>query len=346
MIAWTRLRTTWQRYTATTRARTLEFLRDRSALSWNLLFPVLLVGGFAVIFSGPPQPHFTVAVLGDDLHEMAHPFLDTPGVRFVAVADEDQAVRRVARQRVDMLLDPDPPPGRYWVNPNASAGALLEHWLLMAAEPAPQRAVVDGEPIRYVDWVLPGVLAINIMFSSLWGVGYGIVRYRKNGYLKRLHATPLSAFEFLAAQLTSRLVLVMAITSIMFVGCQWLIGFRMEGSVLDLFIVALLGSVSMIALAMIIAARVTSEELASGMLNLFSWPMLILSGVFYSLDAAPGWVQLLAAALPLTHVLDAARAIMLDGAGLWDVRTPMLMLAGISALLLALGAALFKWTPE
>ena len=335
----------WRRFAATTRVRTLEFLRDRSALSWNLFFPIMLVAGFAMIFSGPPQPLFTVGLIGA-AEGQAEAFLATPGVRVETVADRDTAVRRVARQRIDMLLDLREPPGRYWVNPNAQTGALLEHVLLRSLDDPPVRAEVEGEPIRYVDWVLPGVLALNVMFSSLWGVGYGIVRYRKNGYLKRLRATPLSAFEFISAQLASRLGLVVFITAVMFVGCQLLIGFRMEGSALDLLAVALLGSVSMIALGLVIAARVTSEELASGMLNIFSWPMLVLSGVFYSIDAAPDWLQSLAGLLPLTHVLEAARAIMLDGASLWDVRVPMLALAAISAALLAVGASLFKWTPE
>lgn len=340
-----RLSANARRFAAATRVRTVEFLRDRSALSWNLAFPILLVGGFALIFSGPPQPLFTVGVLGDP-EAQSHVFLQTPEVRFSAAEDRAHAMQRVARQQIDMLVDLREPPGRYWINPNAPAGALLEHLLLQQTASPPVRAVVEGEPIRYVDWVLPGVLAMNVMFSSLWGVGFGIVRYRKNGYLKRLQATPLTAFEFISAQLVSRLAVVMVISAMMYVGCQLLVGFRMQGSVFDLLVVALLGSVSMIALAMIIAARVTSEELASGLLNIFSWPMLVLSGVFYSIDAAPVWLQGFAQLLPLTHVLDAARAIMLDGATLWDVRWPMLALAAISAVLLAIGASLFKWTPE
>ncbi|WP_420428343.1 ABC transporter permease [Algiphilus sp.] len=341
-----RLTASLQRFTATTRARTLEFLRDRSALSWNLLFPIVLVGGFAMIFSGEPEPLFRVAVMGEPTPATAG-FLETPGVATEQVQAQDTAIQRVSRQRIDMLLDVEAQPVRYWINPNAQSGALLEHLLraTLTAEP-PQRVVVAGDPIRYVDWVLPGILAMNVMFSSLWGVGYGIVRYRKNGYLKRLNATPLTALEFICAQLVSRLGLVLLMTSIMFLGCQWLIGFRMAGSALDLLVVAVLGSVVMIALGLIIAARVTSEELASGMLNIFSWPMLVLSGVFYSIDEAPQWLQGLAQWLPLTHILDAARAIMLDGAGLWELRGALLTLAAMSIALLVLGASLFKWTPE
>ncbi|MEQ9011602.1 ABC transporter permease [Algiphilus sp.] len=341
-----RLTASLQRFAATTRARTLEFLRDRSALSWNLLFPIVLVGGFAMIFSGEPEPLFRVAVMGAPTSATAA-FLETPGVATEPVQAQDTAIQRVARQRIDMLLDVETQPVRYWINPNAQSGALLEHLLraTLTAEP-PQRVAVAGDPIRYVDWVLPGILAMNVMFSSLWGVGYGIVRYRKNGYLKRLNATPLTALEFICAQLASRLGLVVLMTSIMFAGCQWLIGFRMAGSALDLLVVAVLGSVAMIALGLIIAARVTSEELASGMLNIFSWPMLVLSGVFYSIDEAPQWLQGLAQWLPLTHILDAARAIMLDGAGLWEVRGALLALAAMSIALLVLGASLFKWTPQ
>lgn len=341
------VRASFQRFAATTRARTLEFLRDRSALSWNLLFPIVLVGGFAVIFSGEPEPLFRIAVIGEPTPATVA-FLETPGLAAETVTDQDTAVQRVARQRIDMLLDVRTSPVRYWINPNAQSGALLEQLLRATSEASvpPERAVVTGDPIRYVDWVLPGILAMNVMFSSLWGVGYGIVRYRKNGYLKRLNATPLSALEFICAQLVSRLGLVVMITAIMFVGCQWLIGFRMVGNPFDLLVIALVGSVAMTALGLIIAARVTSEELASGMLNVFSWPMLVLSGVFYSIEEAPQWLQGLAQWLPLTHILDAARAIMLDGASLWEVRGALLALVAMSIALLALGASLFKWTPE
>ena len=201
----------------------------------------------------------------------------------------------------------------------------------------------SGRPIRYVDWLVPGVLGMNMMFSCLFGVGYVIVRYRKNGFLKRLNATPLKAIEFIAAQVASRLMLIMSITIAVYIGTDLLVGFYMAGSYGVLLLVALLGATSMISLGLLVAARVTSEELAGGLLNLLSWPMMFLSGVWFSLEGTYPWLQHAAQVLPLTQMLEAARAVMLDGAGILQVLPHLLALAVMSALFLALGAASFKW---
>ncbi|MCI0749133.1 MAG: ABC transporter permease, partial [Nevskiales bacterium] len=275
------------RLVAMTWARSLEFLRDRSALGWNVAFPVLMVAGLAVIFSGPGQPLFKVAAFADaPLSAALHPFLATEHVQFYRETDLDAAIAKVQRHRVDMVLDLRTPPGRYWINEESAKGDTLE-LMLRGSGPSLQRQIASGAPIRYVDWVLPGLLGMNMMFSCLFGLGYVIVRYRKSGYLKRLNATPLTAFEFIGAQLLSRLALILAITIACFAGTHLLLHFRMEGSYLDLFLVTLLGAVCMIAMGLVVAARVSSEELAGGLLNLASWPMMILSGVFFSLDGAP-----------------------------------------------------------
>lgn len=334
-----------RRFRAATVARSTEFLRDRSALSWNLLFPVLMVLGFAAIFSGPGQPQFKVAVLGEVVPQ-AHPFLATPHVQFYAETDVDTAVRKVARHRVDLLLDLRATPPRYWVNAESAKGALAERLLLAAGGAAPQKQQVQGKAIRYVDWAMPGILGMNLTFSCLWGVGYVIVRYRKSGHLKRLQATPLSALEFICAQIVSRVALVLLTTTMMYVGCDAFMDFPMEGAYLDLLLVTLLGTLSLTSMGLLVAARVGSEEISGGLLNFISSPMLVLSGVFFSLDGSPRWVQALGEIFPLTHMLSAVRAIMFDGATLADLGYPLSILALITALCLGLGATLFKWTPD
>jgi ABC-2 type transport system permease protein len=326
-------------------ARSLEFLRDRSALGWNVLLPVFMVAGFAAVFSGPGQPLFRVAVLAEaPLTPELHPFLATPHVQFYRETDAAAAVIKISRHQADLLLDLRTTPGRFWVNEESAKSQTLEQ--LLKAYPELRREAATGERMRYVDWVVPGLLGMNMMFSCLFGVGYVIVRYRKSGYLKRLNATPLTSLEFLLAQLLSRLVLILLITVACFAGTDAFLHFRMEGSYLDLFVVTLLGAVCMLALGLTVAARVTSEELAGGLLNLVSWPMMVLSGVFFSLDGAPGVVQRAAEVFPLTHLLNAARAIMLDGAGLADLLYPLGVLMAMTAVLLALGATLFRWTQD
>ena len=335
------------RLTAMTWARSLEFLRDRSALGWNIAFPVLMVGGFAMIFSGPGQPLFKVAVLSEaPVSAELHPFLGTEHVLFYKETGEQAAIAKVSHHQVDLLLDLRTQPGRYWINQESAKGETLEKLLKAGPGPALERQATTGARVRYVDWVVPGLLGMNMMFSCLFGIGYVIVRYRKSGYLKRLNATPLTPLEFLSAQLISRLVLTLTITVACFVGTTLFLHFRMDGSYFDLFVVTLLAAVCMIAMGLIVAARVSSEEFAGGVLNLLSWPMMVMSGVFFSLDGAPRAVQVAADLFPLTHLLAAARAIMLEGTGLADLGYNVGALLLMSVLFLGLGTAMFRWTQD
>lgn len=338
-----------RRIGAATWARSLEFVRDRSSLGWNLVFPILMVAGLAFVFSGPGQPLFKVAVIappGAALDAGLHPFLGTPQVQFYREDTAATALPKVQRHRIDLLVDVTAQPPHYWVNTQSPKGALLERLIAGSGGPAMQREETTGREIRYVDWVAPGVLGMNMMFACLFGIGYVIVRYRKNGYLKRLNATPLLAVEFLVAQLLSRLALILIVNALVFGACRLLLGLRMEGHYLDLLMVVAVGAFSMIAMGLVVSARLASEELAGGILNVISTPMMVVCGVFFSMDGAPRALQFAADFLPLTHLLAAARAIMLDGAGLAQLGYPLGMLALMSAVYLALGAALFKWRQD
>ena len=332
------------------RARNLEFVRDRSSMSWNIILPVVLMFGLSFIFGGADRTAYTVGVLqsGAALDMEQHPFLGTRYIRFIVIEDEEAGFRRIGRHQLDLLVQFDAP-RRYWVNPDSPKGYFAELALLQAENTATysiEKAQISGEPVRYVDWVLPGILGMNMMFSCLFGVGYVVVRYRKNGFLKRLRATPLRAIEFVIAQVASRLLLIMLITSFVYVGTKYFLDTKMDGSYLALFLVALVGAIALLSMGLLVAARVTSEELAGGLLNLFTWPMMLLSGVWFSLEDADAWVRQVANIFPLTHVLNSARAVMLDGATLTDVAPALISLLLLSVLFLGLGAAVFRWRPS
>jgi ABC-type multidrug transport system permease subunit len=336
-----------RRLLAVLHARNLEFLRDRATLGWNVLLPVVLVVAMGLIFGGPERPLFNVGVLqtGETVEPSLHPFLKTHYVEFFVVQDEQDAVKKVARHQIDLLLDLRGAP-RYWVNTDSPQGYVVEKLLLQADPGGIRREAVTGQAVRYVDWLLPGILGMNMMFSCLFGVGWVVVRYRKSGFLKRLRATPLSAFEFIAAQVLSRLILIMLVTVFVFAALRLVLDFRMEGSALLLFLVALIGAIALIAMGLFVAARFTSEELASGILNLITWPMMLLSGVWYSLEGSADWLRWVAKVFPLTQMLEAARAIMLDGAGLTDVAPQLAYLAFTALIFLSLGAAFFRWRAD
>jgi len=322
-------------------ARNLEFLRDRSTLAFTLLLPVMLVIGMGVVFGGPERPLFKVGVLGGAQHRPAEAFLGERYVEFVPMREQADALHKLTHQQIDLLLAPGNPPD-YWVNTDSPKGYVVEK-LLLAAEPGARRQPVSGAALRYVDWLFPGILGMNMMFSCLFGVGYVVLRYRKSGFLKRLHATPLNAFEFLSAQVLSRLGLIVFVTAILYVGIGAIIGFHNAGSVLLLTLLAVLGALSMIALGLTIAARFSSEELVGGILNLLTWPMMLLSGIWFSLEGSPRWVQWVAHIFPLTHILDAARAVMLDGASMAQIAPNLAFLALTTLAFLAFGAWSFRW---
>ena len=327
-----------RRFVATLAARNREFLRDRMALSWNILLPVLIVMGFAFAFTSDNQELFKVGVKGKPPEEIG--FLTIQHIKFIPVGELESSIPKVERHQLDMLLDLEL--RRYWINRTSAKGYILEQ-LLTASGSALNKQTVSGKEIRYVDWLIPGVLGMNVMFSSLFGVGYVIVRYRKNGVLKRLKATPLTPFEFLSAQVVSRLWLIIMVTSLVYAGTDIFVGFRMHGSYLTLLLVLALGTLSMISLGLIVAARMANEEAANGLLNMLSWPMMLLSGVWFSLEGSPPVVQQLALLLPLTHLTDAARKVMIDGAGLWEIRWHLAVLTVMTALFMAIGARTFRW---
>ena len=324
-------------------ARNKEFLRDRGALAWNLMFPFFVVFGMAFAFNGRNQEVFKIGVVGD-VAALPPGFAATQYVKFVPFDDEAVAQTRLRHHQVDLLVKPGRPLS-YWVNDTSPKGYLVERIMLGtdAATPPPVRGAVTGREIRYVDWLVSGLLGMNMMFSALFGVGYAIVRYRKNGVLKRLKATPLRAVEFLAAQIVSRMVLIMGVFTIVYQGSDLFLHYERLGSLASLYLIFTLGGACLVSLGLLVAARATSEELAGGLLNLLSWPMMFLSGVWFSLEGAPRPLRLLANAFPLMHMIDAARAVMTEGATLAQVSGHLAVLAGMTAVFLALGAWSFRW---
>jgi ABC-type multidrug transport system permease subunit len=335
-----------RRFWAVLRARNKEFLRDRASLGWNLFFPFVLLLGFSFVFGGEGQPLFKVAVLGEPSSsgELAE-FFATEHMQLVTVDELEPAIQRVSQHRFDLLIDPSSVGApRYWINSTSPKGYILERILRGSNPPSGlHREAVEGREIRYIDWFLPGLLGMGIMFSCLIGVGFVIVRYRKNGVLRRLKATPLSAFEFLSAQVVSRLFLIMVTTLIVYVGALLVLDIQMHGSHLALFTVFALGAICLISLGLLMSSRTASEELAGGLLNMTTWPMMVLSEVWFSLDGAPLWVQKVATLMPLTPINRAARAIMTDGATLVQVAPHLLVLAVMSVVFLVLGSLLFRW---
>ena len=335
----------WNRIYALFVARNLEFFRDRSALAWSILLPIVIIFVFAFAFTEDNPEKFKVGLVsGSTLEGAAAVFEATRYIKFIKFDAIETSLVKVERHQIDMLFDPGS--HRYWINQTSPNGYIVEKLLIAAYADSTEslrQTLVEGDEIRYIDWVIPGVIAMNIMWGALFGIGYVIVRYRKFGVLKRLRATPVTAMEFLSAQILSRLWLLVAVNTVIFIAMDYFVGFRMLGSYFNLFLVFTLGCINLICCGLVVAARISTEEVANGVLNLFSWPMMFLSGIWFSLEGAHPLMQKFALLLPLTHVTEAAREIMIDGAGIVQVADHLLVLGISSVVLLVIGAWIFRW---
>jgi ABC-type multidrug transport system permease subunit len=269
-------------------------------------------------------------------------------LKFIGFQNAEQGLEKLKHHRIDFLLKTGDEPHQYWVSDASPKGYVVEQMFKASLLPPENEAnaarkEIQGNAIRYIDWLFPGILAMNMMFSALWGVGYVVVRYRKNGVLKRLKVTPLTAFEYITAQAISRIFLLMFTLVVVWTGCDLIFSFNVQGSYFDLFVIFFLGSLSLTALGLVLASRGTSEEFTTGILNFISWPMMFLSEVWFSLEGAPGWVRSIANIFPLTHMLTAARKVMHDSAGLIEVGPQIIILSLMTLVFLTLGAALFSW---
>lgn len=319
-------------------ARNKEFYRDKGSLSWAFILPILIIVGCAFAFSGEQDAVLTLGHYPDTQTAVPQS-LQGSYSKWVSYDDLDTAKQRLQHHQIHALVNQES--HEIWLNPESSQGKLVQE--LLQNDEQFSVHTLSGRSIRYVDWVLPGVLGMNIMFASLFGVGYVLVRYRKNGVLKRLQATPIKPLTFLTAQIASRFFIVIISNAVIFIGAWLLLDLVFIGKALDLLLVACLGTITMISLALLIASRTNSEELAGGLLNATTWPMMFLSGIWFALDNTPSYVQALANIFPLTHLVDAARNIMINGASLFDVLPQLAALLITSLICLLLAASLFRW---
>jgi ABC-type multidrug transport system permease subunit len=253
----------------------------------------------------------------------------------------------------DLVIDPIS--ATYWVNPESSASRFAERLLVSGVlagggQGGWEMQAAAGSPIRYVDWLLPGLVGMNLMFSALFGVGFVIVRYRKNGVLKRLQVTPTHPFEFLLAQVASRVLVILGTALLILYGGAFLTGAQNKGALLDIVVLLVCGSLAMISIGVLVASRTGSEELAGGLVQVVSWPMMLFSGIWFSIDELHPWFIRAADLFPLTHLLRALRAIWLDGSGLVQadgvvIRSALILLAFAVVFLLA-GASMFRWNDD
>jgi ABC-2 type transport system permease protein len=336
-----------KQFRAIVKARTMEFIRDRGTFFWNLIFPILLVAGFSIAFSGEDETLFKVGLIGGPRAEQQGEFYQLKQIDFIEYDinapdyDKDKILQKVRLHQMDMVIDLTDE--AYYLNPGSPNADLLRHLLSIDSANNLSENQVEGRAIRYVDWLVPGVIGMNMLFSCLFGVGFVIVRYRKNGVLKRMKATPVSSFTFITAQMASRFIIVILTSVVVFTGTHIFLKFLVLGSYLNLLLITAMSILCMISLGLVFAARIRSEELASGLMNIVTFPMILFSGVFFSLEGTPPFLQFFSKLFPLTHFIEGARAIMLEGDGFLAILPNLTILGGMTVVFLIVAAVLFNW---
>jgi len=332
-----------------TLARFREFYREPEAVFWVFIFPILLAAGLGIAFRNRPADVLRVGLVG------TAPALDSAlagerglVVQHYAAAEGDRAL---ATGRVALLVVVGAGAVTYRYDDTreeARAARLLTDRAVQRAGGRRDVVATSDDHIRqrgsrYIDFVVPGLLGMNLMGSGIWGVGFAIVDARKKRLLKRLVATPMSRAEYLGSFLLQRL-------SLLVIEVGTLVGFGalvfdvpLRGSLALLALVCLLGSLSFSAIGLLLASRVRTIEGASGLMNLVMLPMWIFSGVFFSASNFPHAIQPVIQALPLTAVNDALRANMLEGAG-WRTLAPEVgIIAAWLAVSFAAALKIFRW---
>jgi ABC-2 type transport system permease protein len=333
--------------------RLREFLREPEAVFWTFAFPVLLAIGLGIAFRNKPADVVRVGVVREGNSDSVASWLRQSkalAVDVVPTLDSGLAALRTGKvalivqprsgTTVDYRFDdtrPDARTARLLVNDAVQRGAGRRDPLVA------RDSLVREAGSRYIDFVIPGLLGMNIMGGSIWGLGFAIVDARRKKLLKRLVATPMSRAEYLMAFVISRLGLLIVEVAVVLGFAVAVFGVPMRGSLLQLTAIVLMAAFGFGSLGLLIASRAQTIEGASGLMNAAMAPMWVLSGVFFSSENFPRVAQPFIKALPLTATNDALRATMLRGDG-WAAVTPELAVLAAWTLLCGwLALKLFRW---
>jgi len=322
-------------------------LREPEAIFWVFIFPILLAVGLGIAFRNRPADVLQVAATTPQLTRA----LAADNGLAASTMDQPAGSRALANGSI-LLLAIQQPDGIIYqfddTNPDARTARLLADRALQTAagrhNPVPSTDRLVHEPgSRYIDFVVPGLLGMNLMGSAIWGIGFSIVEARQKKLLKRLVASPMRRWQFLAAYLIARLTL-LVLEVVAFLGFARLIfGVPFRGSLWQLAVLCVLASLSFSALGLLISSRARTMEAASGLMNLVMLPMWILSGVFFSASRFPAVLQPIVRALPLTAAIDALRANMLQGMSLQHLLAPIAVLLAWLVVPFAVSLRIFRW---
>ena len=336
-----------------TRVRLVEFRREPEALFWVFVFPVLLAVALGIAFREKPPAPYHVGVTDPTVAERLAGAEDLE----VEAVDLDQGLEALARGRLDVVIEGTGVPtgegfgARYHydaMRPESRAGELAADRALQRAFGRADPVAAEREPVatigsRYIDFLIPGIIGLNLMGSSLWGIGFSIVTARTRKLLKRFAATPMRRSHYLLSYVLSRLLfLVLEVAAVAGLG-WWIFGVALHGPVAGLLLVTVASAFAFAGLGLLLAARPRTIEAVSGWMNLVMLPQWLLSGSFFSYERFPQSVWPLIRALPLTATNDALRAVYRGDALAGGIGPELAVLVAWGLVSLVLAVRRFRW---
>lgn len=328
-------------------------LREPEVLFWVFVFPVILALGLGVAFADPGTGELRVVVERGstvEAHVEALASREEFAVEVMDVREAEDALRR--GEAILTLGDSDEDDGvlvRFDpTRPEARTARRLVDAALQEAAGAPRPVSIRAREVRqrghrYIDWLIPGLIGLNLMSTGLWSVAFYVTQSRQNRQLRRLVATPMPRSHFLLAQVLARFAFLVAEIPVLVVFAWLVFDVQVEGSLTALAVISVLGAACFTGFGLLAATRARTTEGVSGIINVIIMPMVVLSGVFFSPARFPDELQPVIGILPLTAVNDALRAVYNDGLGLASTSGELLLIAAWTAATFLVALLLFRW---
>jgi ABC-type multidrug transport system permease subunit len=345
----------WSGYAHLLAARLKELAREPEVVFWIFIFPLLLAFGLGIAFRNKPADMSRVAIVESPGAAHAMDLLkdaEQHGTLHAEVLPQDQAERAFHFGKFDLVVIPKADGSfEYLTDPARPESSLAR----LAVDDALQAGAGRKDPVavsttistapgsRYIDFLIPGLLGMNLMGSGMWGVGFALVDMRQRKLLKRYVATPMRRGDFLLAIASSRLVLMLVELLLLLCFGMLVFHMRIEGSWLSILLIATIGALSFGGLGLLAASRAQKIESANGIINLIMMPMWIFSGVFFSYERFPAAVKPFIRALPLTALNDALRSTIIEGASLTAQGSRLLVLAVWGGISFLFAVRWFRW---
>jgi ABC-2 type transport system permease protein len=340
----------WKPFWELSVCRFREFRREPEVIFWVFVFPLLLAIGLGVAFRDRPPEKTFVAVINQPGATAVVDSLNRTGNIQAEVLSSEQAHNALRLGKVAIVVVPGTPL-RYEYD-RTRPDSLLARSTVNAAlqqaagrqDPVQTRDQIITEPgARYIDFLIPGLLGMNLMGGGMWGVGYVIVDMRIKKLLKRMIATPMRRSDFMLAMIFSRLLFMVAEVFLLLVFGRLVFGMMIRGSLGSIVVVGFVGSMCFAGMGLLVASRAQKIETVSGLMNLVMLPMYVLSGVFFSAERFPKMFQPFIQALPLTALNDAFRSVILEGASLTSQSGELVIMVSWGLISFVLALRWFRW---